>query len=51
MDMKDISSQERLEQLGYKQELERYLTTGTNVVMSVANVAPIMAVFVLAYQQ
>jgi len=41
----DISSQERLEQLGYKQELNRTLSAKANVALSVANVSPVMAVF------
>lgn len=44
----DISSQERLEQLGYKQELQRTLSTKANIALSVSNVSPVMAVFLFA---
>lgn len=44
----NISAQERLEQLGYKQELNRSLSVTGNVVMTTANASPIMVLFVLA---
>lgn len=43
-----MSAQERLEQLGYKQELNRTLTVSGNVIMTTANASPVMAIFVLA---
>ncbi|WP_289139815.1 APC family permease [uncultured Brevibacillus sp.] len=45
---KTMSAQERLEQLGYKQELNRSLSVTGNVTMTTANASPIMAIFVLA---
>lgn len=44
----NISAQERLEQLGYKQELNRSLSVTGNVVMTTANASPVMVLFVLA---
>ncbi len=44
----DMSAQERLEQLGYKQELSRSLSVGGNVMMTTANASPVMVLFVLA---
>ena len=44
----DMSAQERLEQLGYKQELRRSLSVSGNVIMTTANASPVMVLFVLA---
>ena len=41
-------AQRRLEQLGYKQELNRNLSVTENVVMALSNVSPLMAAFVYA---
>ncbi len=41
-------AEERLKQLGYKQELQRGLSTPMNVVMGLANVSPVMAAFTYA---
>lgn len=41
-------AQKRLEQLGYKQELNRNLSVTENVVMALSNVSPLMAAFVYA---
>ena len=43
-----LSAQKRLEELGYKQELNRTLSVVGNVTMTTANASPIMAIFVLA---
>lgn len=43
-----LSAQERLEELGYQQELNRTLSVSGNVTMTIANASPIMAIFVLA---
>src|SRR5262245_4892125 len=43
-----MSAQQRLEQLGYKQELNRSLSVTGNVIMTTANASPVMAIFVLA---
>lgn len=47
-DPKLIGAQARLEELGYKQELQRTLTVGGNVTMAVANASPVMAIFIFA---
>lgn len=44
----DYGAQRRLEQLGYKQELDRNLSVTGNVVMALSNVSPVMAAFVYA---
>lgn len=41
-------AEERLKQLGYKQELQRGLSVPGNVVMGLANVSPVMAAFTYA---
>jgi amino acid transporter len=41
-------AQRRLEELGYKQELNRNLSVAENVVMALSNVSPLMAAFVYA---
>lgn len=42
---KDTDAQERLEQLGYKQELARVLSPNENIIMSLSNASPVMAAF------
>lgn len=46
VDSKEDGAQRRLEQLGYKQVLDRRLSVFGNVVMGLSNVAPVMAAFV-----
>lgn len=41
-------AQRRLEELGYRQELNRNLSVTENVVMALSNVSPLMAAFVYA---
>ncbi len=48
VDPKLISAQARLEELGYKQELQRTLSVSGNVNMAVANASPVMAIFIFA---
>ena len=48
IDDRDYGAQRRLEQLGYKQELDRNLSVFDNVVMALSNVSPVMAAFVYA---
>lgn len=48
VDSEENGAQLRLEQLGYKQELNRNLSVMENVVMALSNVSPVMAVFVYA---
>ncbi len=48
VDSEEDGAQRRLEQLGYKQELNRNLSVGENVVMALSNVSPLMAAFVYA---
>lgn len=48
VDSEDNGAQRRLEQLGYKQELNRNLSITGNVVMALSNVSPVMAAFVYA---
>ena len=45
VDSPEDGAQRRLEQLGYKQELDRRLSVTGNVVMGLSNVAPVMAAF------
>ena len=47
-DLEDDGAQRRLEELGYKQELNRNLSVTENVVMALSNVSPLMAAFVYA---
>lgn len=46
VDSAEDGAQRRLEQLGYKQVLDRRLSVFGNVVMGLSNVAPVMAAFV-----
>lgn len=48
VDPKQMDAQARLEELGYKQELNRTLSVTGNVVMALSNVSPVMAAFVFA---
>ena len=48
VDDKEHGARLRLEQLGYKQELDRNLSVSENVVMALSNVSPVMAAFVYA---
>ena len=41
-------AEERLKDLGYKQELRRDLSVPQNIVMALANVSPVMAAFTYA---
>ena len=48
VDSEKDGAQRRLEELGYKQELNRNLSVTENVVMALSNVSPLMAAFVYA---
>ena len=48
VDSEEDGAQRRLEELGYKQELNRNLSVTENVVMALSNVSPVMAAFVYA---
>jgi amino acid transporter len=48
VDSKEDGAQRRLEQLGYKQVLDRRLSITGNVVMALSNVGPLMAAFLYA---
>lgn len=48
VDSEEDGAQRRLEELGYKQELNRNLSVTENVVMALSNVSPLMAAFVYA---
>lgn len=48
VDSSEDGAQRRLEQLGYKQELKRGMSTFGNVVMALGNVSPVMAAFTYA---
>lgn len=48
VDSEKDGAQRRLEQLGYRQELDRNLSVFGNVVMALSNVSPVMAAFVYA---
>lgn len=47
-DPKVIGAQARLEELGYKLELQRTLSVSGNVTMAVVNASPVMAIFIFA---
>ena len=48
VDSQQDGAQRRLEELGYRQELNRNLSVTENVVMALSNVSPLMAAFVYA---
>lgn len=48
VDSQQGGAQRRLEELGYRQELNRNLSVTENVVMALSNVSPLMAAFVYA---